>query len=428
MLARALALTLLASTLAAQSPANLKNEIVALVGDPGQIALSPYSMEGFATRTPNPQAPLDLYRFDRRTGVSAPFGDPIWDPDGIAIDVDGLHTGTAGTVLVAHHPNNLSLGQITAIDATGSATVLHGPVTDLANAGGLRVDAAGDVWVLAFPTSPTLIRISPAGTRTHVLTRANHFNYDFTPSGTILIVDGVTGEILEFSSTGAPLGLLGTVSGNYVASIAAGIGGPWSASAYIMDGPDLVALSGGTTNVLASGFLPTVGNSGGAIAFGPDGALYVSAYRAAQPDAIERFVYSGCTGHVNGTTGATLRMAGIGAGEAGPFVLSLRPGSLLTLDYDAPPGSTCWLMAGARAPVPANIPGIGTLELDITQPLALILDPGGPLGPFLVTGGGGNLSMSLQYPGLGADLDVQGFVFAPMTGWAFTSSFTLRDL
>jgi hypothetical protein len=416
------------SPVASQSPSELVQDVVAPTRDPGQITFDPYSSATFVGRTLNTTGDLILHRVDRTQGTAAPYGRPIHDPDGLAFDADGTFSGVPGTVLIGHHPRNLSVGQITAMLPDGQQTVLAGPAQGLANAGELKLEAGGTLLVSVFPGgNQQLLRIAPGGTTTQVLSLGARFAFDVTPQRTIVIHRRDSGAIEERSRTGQFIRQIGSLPSSNDPRIAASIGGPWTASVYAIDGPDLVAIHASGNTILANGFSNVIQNLGsGELAFGPDGALYVSAYRAGGVQQIERFAVSEQRGQPNGLNGVSLRVGGIGAGQSGPVMLPVAGGTSLSLTWSGPANAPYLLLGGAASTAPmALAPVQGLIDLDLAAGLSTVLDGFGPGGLFWTTGPSGSSTTSVTVPHLGsAQITLQGFVLTP-AGLTSTASFTL---
>ena len=417
--------------LTAQTPVR---EVIGPARDPGQIAFDDRGTRVITARVFNTTNFLSLNELDRLTGAASPTWFQISDPDGLDIDSDGLHTGQAGAVVIGHHPNNLLVGQITALYPSGTSAILHGPSTDLANAGKLLLNQSGEAFVQAFPSNvPTLWRITPSGQRTAIYSTPTTFDFDLTSTGNILLTDPGAGNILEITTTGTVVGTFGAVQ-NPRATIAAGIGGAWPARAYLLEVPNLYAVdSQGPPSLVMSGFDPIdpglgIGSQNSPpIAFGPDGALYVSTYRPGSAPTIDRLVMTGGTGQANRPASASLEISGIGATGPGPFHLVPTVGSPLVTAWRGAPGMPYFLALGELAPTPLAIAGTGLIEIDTTRPWSFIIDASGPAGFFARLGPSGASQVSFSMPALlGTPVLLQGLVMTSV-GPEVTASFLLEN-
>ena len=199
----------------------------------------------------------------------------ITDPDAVFYDTTGQFSGTPGAVLVAGTQLNSLLGKIVKILPDGTILTNYGPTLFNFNpnlfvhdaAGGRLLfsdDVGGKVWAMTNST-PTVL-ISLAG--------ATHFTTDELHR---LVVGASASRTLQLYSAA------GTLLTNFFASVAVGSplacgpGGFWGPGVFgVNTNGDLLSLDrSGVATQRGSGFgVPW------SMAFGPDGALYVSEFNS----------------------------------------------------------------------------------------------------------------------------------------------------
>jgi len=197
----------------------------------------------------------------------------ITDPDAIFYDTTGQFSGTPGAVIVAGEQLNSTVGKIVKILPDGTIATIYGPTTVGFNpnlfvhdaAGGRLLfsdDVGGKIWAMTNSTPTALIPLAGA--------------LHFTTDGLHRLVVGASG-----SPTLRLYSAAGTLLTNSFASVAAdsplasGPGSFWDTGVFgVNTNGDLLSVdSSGVATQRGSGFgLPW------GMAFGPDGALYVSQF------------------------------------------------------------------------------------------------------------------------------------------------------
>ncbi len=215
---------------------------------------------------------VKIHRIGPGGSPVAEYGNsPITDPDAVFYDTTGQFSGTPGAVIVAGEQLNSTVGKIVKIVPDGTILTNYGPTGFGFNpnlfvhdaAGGRLLfsdDVGGKIWAMTNSTPTTLITLAGA--------------LHFTTDELHRLVVGASG-----SPTLRLYSAAGTLLTNAFASVATdsplacGPGGFWGTGVFgVNSNGDLLSLdSSGAATRRGTGFgLPW------AMAFGPDGALYVS--------------------------------------------------------------------------------------------------------------------------------------------------------
>jgi hypothetical protein len=223
----------------------------------------------------------DAVKIHRIAAGGAPveeFGDAaIFDPDGVLVDQSGAVSGTTGAVLVCG--GNLSgQGIVSAVAPDQSITTVLGPTATLGNPNYMAFDSTGALLISDSGGTPGVYRFPAGGPLAFFLDpgAGNSPGNLAVDGGGSIFVSLSNGNIAIYD-TGGTLqnGSFATGFGSG-AALAFGPGGAWGSNLYagVADTGDLVRIdSQGMSTTVGTGFTTVTG-----IAFGPDGALYVSEF------------------------------------------------------------------------------------------------------------------------------------------------------
>jgi hypothetical protein len=233
--------------------------------------------------------PWDPARIQRVGIGGAPvedYGAEISDPDAVIFDATGLFSGTAGSILVGGSIDTNGQGFVSAILPDQSIISIWGPTTVFKNPTKMSYDTVGN---LIF-TDPTARKILKSGGSFPQVLHTLSYPVDG------LAVDSLDriythsqsdGIIRMYDAEGEHT--FATLSGSGSAgTLAFGPGGWWGTSLYAISGGILTSIDAdGNTTAIGSGF-----DEAHDIAFGPDGAMYVSMLG---DDVVFRIVPEPCT-------------------------------------------------------------------------------------------------------------------------------------
>lgn len=215
-----------------------------------------------------------------------PFGEPRCDPDSVVLDLDGVVSGEAGTLLVGgscgirnpdtgrciFDPDNN--GCITAVAPDGTTTDLFGPDTAIGNVTWMKIDALGRLLFTRTLGAGRIYAIE-GGVVSTVVSPSGYAiaQFDLDPDGNIRAFCN-DGRIRTFDLDGMLLGVNPATGLGSAAVIASYAGGPrFPAGDYLVNTATFEFSrvdADGTVTPLGTGFPGSRG-----IRFGPDGALYI---------------------------------------------------------------------------------------------------------------------------------------------------------
>ena len=220
--------------------------------------------------------PVKIHRIGAGGSPVVEYGDDaIDDPDGVLFDENGVVSGTVGAVIVAGQAFGVDEGRISAILPDGSVIELVAPTATLGNPGYLAAVEVDQV-VVADPARGVLFDLAPAGSVTPLVGPPlpatpvdvdSHYTslvYAGFGDGSLRIY-GNDGSVVDpgFATGLGPEGV-----------IAVSPGGEWGTGVYAVDA------AGNLVRVEANDEPPVIVGTGFAgifdLAFGPDGALFVS--------------------------------------------------------------------------------------------------------------------------------------------------------
>lgn len=219
----------------------------------------------------------------------AEFGDAaISDPDALIVDGAGTVSGTPGAVLVGGVHNNGSTGKIVAVAPDGTVTTLFGPNATVWNPSDFTFDLSGRLLIAEYNNGRVLVTSGGALDVLIALPQAARVAVDALNR---VVVSTASSTQLRLYTSDGVLSNANFASIRANSPLARGPGGAWGDDIYAVTpngGLVRIGLEGSTT-LVGSGFLMPSGAAMPALAFGPDGALYVSdferdrIYRFAQP-------------------------------------------------------------------------------------------------------------------------------------------------
>lgn len=210
--------------------------------------------------------PVDEY------GASA-----IFDPDGVLFDATGVISGTPGSVLVSRQfANSVAEGAITVIRPDQSLSTLFGPTAAFRNPDDMAFDRSGRLLFTDGDFNLHNILVTSAGFPSVLCTlpagaRASGIAIDPTDR---IFVTASDGTIRICDAAGNLVGGAFAIGLGPNPSLAFGMSGGFGTDLYATDDNNgsLVRFDSlGNMTVIGSGFVSVRD-----LAFGPDGALYVS--------------------------------------------------------------------------------------------------------------------------------------------------------
>ena len=198
------------------------------------------------------------------------YGDtPIPDPDSLLFDANGIVSGVPGTVLVGAGEGGITIYSIGPDESVG---LLLGPIANTQNPSKMILDATGRLlvsdWngkklVAVADGVPTILFNSPSKLSSLAVDADNRI-YSAAEDG-VLRIHSPEGSLLDGSF----------VTGLRPHALAFGPGGEWGTDLYALDADSqLVRIDpAGSVSVVGTGF-----DQVDDLVFGPDGALYGSAF------------------------------------------------------------------------------------------------------------------------------------------------------
>ncbi|MCX6875228.1 MAG: hypothetical protein NTW21_15690 [Verrucomicrobia bacterium] len=209
----------------------------------------------------------------------------IGDPDALIVDVTGAVSGTPGSVLVGGVHNSGTTGKITTIAPDGTVTTLFGPSASLWNPTDFAFDQSGRLLITEISNGKVLV--SSGGTPT-VLFSVNQAACIAVDALNRIAVDTTDSTQLRLYTSAGTLSNASFATVKAGSPIVRGPGGAWGTDLYaVAPNGDLIRIAtDGTTTVVGHRFVMNSGANFPALAFGPEGALYVSDFQA---DSIYRF-------------------------------------------------------------------------------------------------------------------------------------------
>lgn len=191
------------------------------------------------------------------------------DPDAVLFDATGVVSGIPGSVLVAGFNASGGVGQISRIQPDQSVSTLFSGAS-LDNPTQMTFDQGGRLLIATYSDPHGAVLVSSGGFPTPLFTlpvgplgvAVDSNNRIFTSSGSTIRIHDAAGNLINGSFATVP----------NASSLAIGTGGVFGNDLYTHNADSLYRVDalGGTT-LIGTGFDTLSG-----IAFGPDGALYVS--------------------------------------------------------------------------------------------------------------------------------------------------------
>ena len=263
-------LLVLSSIANSQTAPGFHIEQYAVVNQPVLLAFDPNGVL-YVGRGGGNGAAQKIHRVSAGGAQITEYGnEPISDPDAVVVDVTGTYSGVPGSVLVGGGASPTGPAQIHAILPDQSVGVPLGGFP-FGNCGEIKVDYAGrlvfadlELWNIYATTggTPSILTHLPSSPLYLAIDAQNNI-YVSTDDGKIRVLnpDGseLNGEFATFQSR---------------VEIEFGPGGAWGTDLYAMD-----YLNGVLYRINPQGSKTAIGSSFGVtqdIAFGPDGALYIS--------------------------------------------------------------------------------------------------------------------------------------------------------
>lgn len=271
------------------SPANVSAEpvvpgysvsIYATVPHPLRLAFDPLGIL-YVGNSDNSSGGAFIHRVSAGGTVVDTYGSAIYDPDTVVVDVTGVVSGVAGAVLVGGEAlGSLPRGLITAIRPDQTQFQLFGPTSTFRNPDDLSIDNTGRLVFTDFgdgdPTKQAVFVSSGLGPALLFVEAGGAIPGSLAIDSTNRIFTaGSDGTIRIHDAFGA------LVSGNFATNlgpdpgIAFGRGGTFGTGLFALNHSD-----GTLLRIDAVGNITQIGSmfdtDSSTIAFGPDGALYVS--------------------------------------------------------------------------------------------------------------------------------------------------------
>jgi sugar lactone lactonase YvrE len=213
-------------------------------------------------------------------GVATAFGPSVFDPDAVVIDRTGSVTGVPGAVVVGGSSSAAAAAALTAIRPDQTSFAIIPPSSLGANPSDLAIDSTGRLLFTDFgdgdPAKAAVFALSQ-GTLTRLFIESAGAEPDSMTLDTQdrIYTTGSDGVIRIHDASGALLnGTFVTGLGSFPL-IEFARGGAFGSDLYALSntaGTLLRIDSSGLATVIGSGFA----NTSADLAFGPDGALYVS--------------------------------------------------------------------------------------------------------------------------------------------------------
>jgi hypothetical protein len=216
-------------------------------------------------------------------GVATAFGPPIFDPDSVLIDRTGSVTGVAGALIVGGSSGvGVASASLTAIRPDQSTFSIMAPNPLASNPGDLAIDSTGRLLFTDFgdgdPNKTAIFALSQ-GTLTRLFIETNGAQPDSMTLDTHdrIYTTGSDGTIRIHDASGVLVNGAFTTGLGAFPLIEFARGGTFGTDLYALNitaGTLLRIDSTGLATVIGSGFAST----GADLAFGPDGAMYVSEF------------------------------------------------------------------------------------------------------------------------------------------------------
>ncbi len=233
----------------------------------------------------------EISRVPAGGGVGVAYGPTFVDANAVLYDGTGAISGTAGSVLVAGQRVVGGPGGIFAVLPDESMVDL-GTLTTSYNTNSMAFDTFGRVLLAHDTTNPninsqigiwdgvaeSILTNLPANNSTVWTDYATGRVYVGSTDGMVHVYDDATGADL------APGGLVTGLTTVWTSPLTLGPGGPlWGNDLYVIDrGPgNLLRVDPftGANTIIGTGFGDIVNDMASDIAFGPDGAMYVSMFQ-----------------------------------------------------------------------------------------------------------------------------------------------------
>lgn len=193
------------------------------------------------------------------------------DPDSVLFDPVGLISGTAGSVLVAggHAQDQTLLGHLSAVLPDQNTIYVVGPSPEFYNINDMKFDRSGRL--LATDAGFNQVLVSSGGSLEVFATLPTPAQSLAIDSTNRIFVSGYDGVIRIYNPDGTIINESFASGLSIQQSMEFGPGGDFGQDLYVRDGNQLLRFDPlGNPAQLGTGF------NGGDLAFGPNGALYVS--------------------------------------------------------------------------------------------------------------------------------------------------------
>lgn len=247
--------------------------IYAMVPCPEKLAFDPTGVLYAGAHGAEPMDPARIHRIGPGGSPVTEYGDQLWDPDALVVDVSGVICGTPGSVMVGGQWEHWLNGYVSAIDPNEATQFVWDPgVTILTNPADMQFDSTR---LVVLDGSTPRVAVSYAGELPSAL-------ITLPTIGLAMAIDAKDriyvpcgdGNVYLYSPTGE---LLVTFSTGTTYNIAIGPGGPiWGTDLYFISYPggDLmrVDLVTRVATQIGTGFTGRFHD----LKFGPDGALYAA--------------------------------------------------------------------------------------------------------------------------------------------------------